>query len=507
MADRGEREGQRLGNYRLVRLLGHGGFADVYLGEHVYLKTPAAVKLLQTKVVSKDAREGFLKEAQTIARLNHPNIVRILDFGVERKTPFLVMDYAPNGTLRQRHPNGTQLPLTTIITYVRQIADGLQYAHEEKVIHRDIKPENMLVGRRNEVLLSDFGIALATQTSRYQSTQDIVGTVAYMAPEQIQAQPLQASDQYALAVVIYEWLCGELPFHGSFKELCTQHLFATPPPLREKVPTISPDVERAVMTALAKDPMQRFPHVEAFANVLEEASRTEVPQFVTPAQQTPALPPSPQPASSASPVRQGLQPTEKVVPLNPVQTPGGSRPFQLLKTPGAPASSTKTQPFRKRLQYALNTGGIAGILTVLLHIVIVLSNASTFREASKEMAGNRLTVNTAFAVVGVQSLNFFVSLLIFFIAGFVVGKIVARRSLGFFAGALSGATLYIATFLVSFIPTYPGNTTLEGIGGAGIVGSGIVISLVFLCIWSIIGGLVSLLGSWLATRKHPYYVG
>ena len=123
------------------------------------------------------------------------------------------------------------------------------------------------------------------------------------------------------------------------------------------------------------------------------------------------------------------------------------------------------------------------------------------------MAGNRLTVNTAFAVVGVQSLNFFVSLLIFFIAGFVVGKIVARRSLGFFAGALSGATLYIATFLVSFIPTYPGNTTLEGIGGAGIVGSGIVISLVFLCIWSIIGGLVSLLGSWLATRKHPYYVG
>src|SRR5947209_6066705 len=115
-ADRGEREGQRLGNYRLVRLLGHGGFADVYLGEHVYLKTPAAVKLLQMKVASKDAREGFLKEAQTIARLNHPNIVRILDFGVERKTPFLVMDYAPNGTLRQRYPNGTQLPLTTIIS-------------------------------------------------------------------------------------------------------------------------------------------------------------------------------------------------------------------------------------------------------------------------------------------------------------------------------------------------------------------------------------------------------
>src|SRR5437588_3980176 len=389
-AERGEREGQRLGNYRLVRLLGHGGFADVYLGEHVYLKTPAAVKLLQMKVASKDAREGFLKEAQTIARLNHPNIVRILDFGVERKTPFLVMDYAPNGTLRQRYPNGTQLPLTTIISYARQIADALQYSHEEKVIHRDIKPENMLVGRRNEVLLSDFGIALATQASHYQSAQDIVGTVAYMAPEQIQGQPLPASDQYALAVVIYEWLCGELPFHGSFKELCTQHLFATPPPLREKVATISPDVERVVMTALAKDPRQRFPHVEAFANALEEASRTEVPQFVTPAQKTSALPQSPQPTSSASPVRQGLSPTEKVVPVNLVPPlRGGCRPFQSLKTPRLPASSTKTQPLRKRLQYALNTGGIAGILTTLLHIVIVLSNASTFREASKEMAGNR----------------------------------------------------------------------------------------------------------------------
>src|SRR5205085_7945586 len=232
--------------------------------------------------------------------------------------------------------------------------------------------------------------------------------------------------------------------------------------------------------ALAKDPRQRFPHVEAFANALEEASRTEVPQFVTPAQKTSALPQSPQPTSSASPVRQGLSPTEKVVPVNLVPPlRGGCRPFQSLKTPRLPASSTKPQPLRKRLQYALNTGGIAGILTTLLHIVIVLSNASTFREASKEMAGNRLTVNTAFAVAGVQSLNFFVSLLIFFIAGFVVGKIAARRSLGFFAGALAGATLYIATFLVSFIPIYPGNTTLEGIGGAGIVGSGIVISLVF----------------------------
>ena len=289
-AERGERDGQRFGNYRLVRLIGCGAFADVYLGEHLYLKTPVAIKVLQTNVASKDAREGFLKEAQTIARLIHPNIVRITDFGVEKKIPFLVMDYAPNGTLRQRYPSGTRLPLMTIVPYVRQIADAVQYAHEEKVIHRDIKPENMLVGRRDEVLLSDFGIALVAQSSRYHSTQEIVGTVAYMAPEQIQGQPLPASDQYSLAVVVYEWLCGTLPFSGSFKELGTQHLFASPPPLQEKVVTISPEVERVVMKALAKDPKQRFASIEAFANALGEAARAEEGRAVRPAGH--AAPPS-----------------------------------------------------------------------------------------------------------------------------------------------------------------------------------------------------------------------
>src|SRR6266702_6480914 len=202
-----DRIGQQLGNYRLVRLIGRGGFADVYLGEHVYLNTQVAIKILQTKIAG-DELEGFLKEARTIAHLVHPHIVRVMDFGVEGETPFLVMDYAPNGTLRQRHPRGTTLPLAAISSYVKQVADALQYAHDEKFIHRDIKPENMLLGRRNEVLLSDFGIALIAQSSRYQHTYDVAGTVAYMAPEQIQGKHRPASDQYSLAVVVYEWLGG-----------------------------------------------------------------------------------------------------------------------------------------------------------------------------------------------------------------------------------------------------------------------------------------------------------
>lgn len=237
-----DRLGQQLGNYRLIRLLGEGGFAEVYLGEHIYLKTQAAIKVLQMRLTSED-REGFLAEARTIAGLKHPHIIRVLDFGIEEGTPFLVMDYAPHGTLRKQHPKGTRLPLPTIMDYVKQIAPALQYAHERKLVHRDVKPENLLLGEDNEVLLSDFGIALVTRSSRYQSTQEVVGTAAYMAPEQLQGKPRPASDQYALGIIVYEWLCGDRPFHGTFTELYSQHLFVPPPPLREKVPTILPAVE------------------------------------------------------------------------------------------------------------------------------------------------------------------------------------------------------------------------------------------------------------------------
>ncbi len=268
-----ERVGQQLGNYRLIHLLGHGGFADVYLGEHVYLKTLAAIKVLGIQL-TEDMISSFLVEAQIIAQLAHPHIVRLLDFGVENMFPFLVMDYAPNGTLRQRHPRGMSLPLPLIVSYVKQIAGALQYAHDRRLVHRDVKPENMLLGHNHEVLLSDFGIAVVTQTSHQQPSQEVVGTAAYMAPEQLQGKPRPASDQYALGIVIYEWLTGDLPFHGTlaFTEVASQHLFVSPPSLHAKVPTIPPLVEEVVMIALAKDPKQRFGSVQAFANAFEQAS-------------------------------------------------------------------------------------------------------------------------------------------------------------------------------------------------------------------------------------------
>jgi eukaryotic-like serine/threonine-protein kinase len=265
------RVGQQFGNYRLTRLLGRGSFAEIYLGLHLYLGTQAAIKVLHTQL-SQDDVERFRLEARTVAHLEHPNIVRILEFGVEDHTPFLVMSYAPHGSLRDHYPKGTCIPLSTIVRYVKQIAGALQYAHNCHLIHRDLKPENLLLGRNYEVLLSDFGLALIIPHSGSLTAKDMAGTVPYMAPEQLLGKPRQASDQYALGVIVYEWVCGLRPFEGSALEIVTQHLRALPPSLRGKKPTLPSAVEEVVLTALAKDPGQRFATVRAFATALQQAS-------------------------------------------------------------------------------------------------------------------------------------------------------------------------------------------------------------------------------------------
>src|SRR3974377_1853222 len=144
-----DRVGQQLGNYRLVRLLGQGGYAEVYLGQHVRFKQQAAIKVLHAHLSDQEA-EHFQREAETIATLAHPGIIRVLDFDVQESIPFLVVDYAQGGSLRQRYPKGSLVPLPIILSSVKQVADALQYAHEQKFIHRDVKPENMLLGPRQE---------------------------------------------------------------------------------------------------------------------------------------------------------------------------------------------------------------------------------------------------------------------------------------------------------------------------------------------------------------------
>ncbi|MGH2480638.1 MAG: serine/threonine protein kinase, partial [Ktedonobacteraceae bacterium] len=267
-----DRLGQQFGDHRLVKLLGTGDLAEVYLAEHLYQESQAAIKILHTRLPDLRTIHRFRQEARAIVRLEHPNLMRTLDFGVEGSTPYLVMYYAANGTLCQRHPRGQRLPLATIISYVTQVAAALQYAHSKYFIHHNVKPANMFIGEQQEILLSDFGMAALLQVSNSRSIEQSAGTVSYMAPEQIRAHPQVASDQYALAAVVYEWLCGALPFQGTGPEIILKQLSIPPLPLSEWI-LVAPEIEEVILRALNREPEERFVNVQDFANALKQAAQ------------------------------------------------------------------------------------------------------------------------------------------------------------------------------------------------------------------------------------------
>ena len=302
----GERAGQQLGQYRLVQLIGQGGFGDVYLGEDISQLTPVAIKVMDIELaeLTREDVESFLMHTRIAASLNHPNILRVLAFGEQDALPYLVMEYAPNGSLRQLHSKGTRLPLSTVVSYVKQVASALQYLHDQNLIHRDVKPHNILVGSNHELLLSDFGIAVESQRMGYrrQKVQDFEGTILYAAPEQIRGRSRFASDQYALGILVYEWLSGSCPFYGTVEEVASKHTLVPPPSLCKKLPALSPAVEQVVFKALAKDVNERFESVQEFAIALERASRLEqggLPRI--PHTPHPLTPPSPLPVTIPSP--------------------------------------------------------------------------------------------------------------------------------------------------------------------------------------------------------------
>src|SRR6266702_2161320 len=251
--------GQQLGHYTLIRQLGQGGYASIYLSVHHFLNTHVALKLLNRFLASDEDVKRFQMEA-ILAHLRHRHIVRVLDFGVERSTPFLAMEYAPGGNLQQYFPQGRALPISAILPVVLQVASALQYVHNQGFIHCDVKPENMLLGPRHEIWLSDFGIALTSSAASNKQfrTHELKGSANYMAPEQISGGPLPASDQDALAVMVYQWLCGQHLSQGTGLQVCLQHLSTPPSRLRNSVPSTSPTVERVVLKGLAKDPYHRF---------------------------------------------------------------------------------------------------------------------------------------------------------------------------------------------------------------------------------------------------------
>jgi serine/threonine protein kinase len=271
-------QGTEFGDYRLLRLLGEGGFAEVYVAEHKHLPgNLAAIKLLKGSFTPQQI-EMLRQEALIISKLDHPHIVQLRTFSIERKVPYLIMAYASGGSLATRHKMGTPLPLLTICEYVRQIATALHYAHSQRIIHRDIKPENILLTQDGRLQVADFGIAIMAQNTKIaqgaQGAQEIVGTWTYMAPEQFTGQSEPASDQYALGIMVYQWLCGNPPFTDSIYTLPYQHMSEPPPSLSRRIPALLPNIEPVVMKALAKKPAERFASLTAFAQAFEEACTT-----------------------------------------------------------------------------------------------------------------------------------------------------------------------------------------------------------------------------------------
>lgn len=267
--------GDKAGNYRLIRMLGGGGQGEVWLGQNDTMQREGAIKLITYDQVSEDETQRYLDEVKITANLDHENIVKALDSGPFRAgVVYLVLVYAKDGTLREKHA-GQCVPLPKVLSYTKQIAAGLQYAHDKQLNHLDIKPSNLLVGPNDQIWISDFGIARIAQSERSlgRMLRNAEGTIGYMSPEQLDGRPTAASDQYSLAVVVYEWICGHRPFSGGNALQVQGQQRTKILSLKAEVPhlQISTEVEQVVLKALNYEPEKRFFTVRDFAHSLELA--------------------------------------------------------------------------------------------------------------------------------------------------------------------------------------------------------------------------------------------
>src|SRR6266700_1260983 len=269
--------GREIGNYRIVREIGGGGFGNIYLAEHVLIQHRVVViKILRgVYLSSEEERQGFIQEAQILESLKeHPHILSILDLGIEEGVPYLITTYAEQGSLRDHLKSRKNQPFSVpeTLTIVQQVGEALQYAHQRHVVHRDMKPENILFNSKGEALLADFGISTVLSTISVKHTE-VMGTPAYMAPEQFRGEISKHSDQYALACITYELLCGHKPFRADdFISLGYKHVTKPPPPVRQSNTTIPLHIEQALLRAMAKERMARFEDIATFLHALQQTN-------------------------------------------------------------------------------------------------------------------------------------------------------------------------------------------------------------------------------------------
>src|ERR671936_3071228 len=263
------------GRYKILRKLGAGGMANVYLAEDQTLGRRVAIKILNERHANDDQFvERFRREAQNAAALAHPNIVSIYDRGEAEGTYYIAMEYLEGRSLKELILSRGPAPVSVAIDYARQILSALRFAHRNGIVHRDIKPHNVLVDGEGRLKVTDFGIARAG-ASQMTEEGSIIGTAQYLSPEQAKDAPVdQTSDIYSLGIVLYELLTGEVPFKGDTPvEIAMKHLSTVPEPPSAKRSDIPHDLDLVVMRALAKDPGDRYTSAEEMDADLERVAR------------------------------------------------------------------------------------------------------------------------------------------------------------------------------------------------------------------------------------------
>src|SRR4051794_27531084 len=261
------------GRYRVLRRLGSGGMADVWLAEDTHLQRQVALKVLHSRYLQdRQFVERFQREAEHAAGLQHPNIVAVFDRGADDGVNYIAMRYVQGPTLKELIERG--LTPAQGVALVRQVLEGARFAHRNGIVHRDLKPQNVIVDEEGKAVVTDFGIARAG-VSEITQTGSVMGTPQYLSPEQAQGfEVTPVSDLYSIGVILYEALCGRVPFEGeSAVAVAMKQVAETPQRPSSINPAVSPALDAAVMRALEKEPGQRFQSADAFIAALDQAMK------------------------------------------------------------------------------------------------------------------------------------------------------------------------------------------------------------------------------------------
>lgn len=382
--------GLQLDEYRLEILLGQGGMARVYRGMDVHLNRQVAIKVIDTPFRAEaDYIMRFEREAKAIAQLEHPHIVRLYRYGEAEGLLYMAMQYIEgknlHAVLSAYRKQGQFIPSEEMQQIIREACLALDYAHSKGIIHRDIKPSNIMLDQQGNAILTDFGLALLTEVG---TRGEILGSPHHLAPEQAisSANVVPQSDLYAVGVILYEMLTGELPFDAPDPlDIVMLHMSESPPPPRELQPDLSPEIEAMLLRALAKSPEERYPNGAALADALDEALQSAS------LEKGPAEPVPPPPAASGAHKASELPPVPAAVApesAEPRPKPPSITSMVLGDSP-TPIAPTVSSRFRNKrlagrssLLYII--AGAFITLIILLTIVYLLLRSSALGESKIE---------------------------------------------------------------------------------------------------------------------------